>query len=178
MHVAEPIHPFPNGNGRWSRLMADIRIAKLGGRRLTWEEALSGGADKTRKTYIDALKAAESGLRSATYFFMIIALLPTNLAIVTRLIRCHTIKSTITCPNSSFGISPTTGRASEFTISGLGERSRTAIWTISVTGTISMESNQPSSTRSGASKVRRLKLSSDAFLSTGHAHPDFLLIIW
>ncbi|MFX5776635.1 hypothetical protein ABTE06_20080, partial [Acinetobacter baumannii] len=71
--------------------MADIRIAKLGGRRLTWEEALSGGADKTRKTYIDALKAAESGLRSATYFFMIIALLPTNLAIVTRLIRCHTI---------------------------------------------------------------------------------------
>lgn len=176
MHVAERIHPFPNGNGRWSRLMADIRIVKLGGRALhLGEEALSG--DQTRRAKPISMRSKLRTIRTSLRYLHS-HLLPTNFAIVTRLIRCHTIKSTITCPNSSFGISPTTRRASEFTISGLGERSRTAIWTISVTGTTSMESNQPSSTRSGASKVRRLKLSSDAFLLTGHAHPGFLLIIW
>src|ERR1700692_752836 len=30
------IHPFPNGNGRWSRLMADILLVKLGQKRFTW----------------------------------------------------------------------------------------------------------------------------------------------
>jgi len=29
------IHPFPNGNGRWSRLMADTLVVRLGQRRFT-----------------------------------------------------------------------------------------------------------------------------------------------
>ena len=29
-HAIVFIHPFPNGNGRWSRLMADIFMVRLG----------------------------------------------------------------------------------------------------------------------------------------------------
>ena len=35
-HTLVSIHPFPNGNGRWSRLMADILILKIEGERFTW----------------------------------------------------------------------------------------------------------------------------------------------
>jgi hypothetical protein len=31
------IHPFPNGNGRRARLMADLQVIGLGGRRFTWD---------------------------------------------------------------------------------------------------------------------------------------------
>lgn len=34
-HRLVSVHPFPNGNGRWSRLAADILIAQLGGARFT-----------------------------------------------------------------------------------------------------------------------------------------------
>jgi fido (protein-threonine AMPylation protein) len=30
------VHPFPNGNGRWSRLAADLLIVKLGSSRFSW----------------------------------------------------------------------------------------------------------------------------------------------
>jgi Fic-DOC domain mobile mystery protein B len=30
------IHPFPNGNGRWSRLASDALVVGLGGPRFTW----------------------------------------------------------------------------------------------------------------------------------------------
>jgi Fic-DOC domain mobile mystery protein B len=33
-HALVIIHPFPNGNGRWSRLMADILVVRLGQRPL------------------------------------------------------------------------------------------------------------------------------------------------
>jgi Fic-DOC domain mobile mystery protein B len=53
------IHPFPDGNGRWSRLATDALIVQLGGARFTW-----GGADlrksgEARTTYIDKLKLAD-----------------------------------------------------------------------------------------------------------------------
>ncbi len=35
-HRLVAIHPFPNGNGRWSRLAADLLIVRLGGSRFTW----------------------------------------------------------------------------------------------------------------------------------------------
>jgi Fic-DOC domain mobile mystery protein B len=59
-HRLVSVHPFPNGNGRWSRLVADTLIEQLGGTRFTW----GGGADlraagKARDTYITALKAAD-----------------------------------------------------------------------------------------------------------------------
>jgi Fic-DOC domain mobile mystery protein B len=53
------IHPFPNGNGRWSRLMADILAVRLGQRRFTWGRSYLRGADETRRAYIAALKAAD-----------------------------------------------------------------------------------------------------------------------
>ncbi|MGB7034918.1 MAG: mobile mystery protein B [Xanthobacteraceae bacterium] len=59
-HTLVSIHPFPNGNGRWSRLMADILITKLGGKRFTWGGGALREADETRKTYIAALKSADN----------------------------------------------------------------------------------------------------------------------
>ncbi len=38
-HRLVAIHPFPNGNGRHARLMADLLIIRLGGAAFTWAEA-------------------------------------------------------------------------------------------------------------------------------------------
>lgn len=60
-HQLVSVHPFPNGNGRWSRLAADLLIDQLGKSRFTW----GGGADlqakgDARTTYIEALKKADN----------------------------------------------------------------------------------------------------------------------
>jgi Fic-DOC domain mobile mystery protein B len=54
------IHPFPNGNGRWSRLMADILAIRLGQPRFSWGRSSLRAADKTRQAYIEAFKAADN----------------------------------------------------------------------------------------------------------------------
>ena len=59
-HALVFIHPFPNGNGRWSRLMADILVVKLGQKRFTWGGSALRAADETRRVYIAALKAADN----------------------------------------------------------------------------------------------------------------------
>lgn len=59
-HALVFIHPFPNGNGRWSRLMADILAVRLGRPRFTWGSSGLRDGDKTRRAYIEALKAADS----------------------------------------------------------------------------------------------------------------------
>lgn len=58
-HRLVQIHPFPNGNGRHSRFMADLLVMQLGGNRFSWgRESLSdAGAMRTR--YIQALKAGD-----------------------------------------------------------------------------------------------------------------------
>ncbi len=58
-HALVFIHPFPNGNGRWSRLMADLLIVVLGGERFSWGRSSLRNADDTRSAYIAALKAAD-----------------------------------------------------------------------------------------------------------------------
>lgn len=58
------IHPFPNGNGRHARLMADLLIAQLGRPRFSWGMQQSQDLYKTtpvRRQYIDALRAADNG---------------------------------------------------------------------------------------------------------------------
>ena len=56
------IHCFPNGNGRHSRLMADILVEKiLGGPIFTWGSADLDGESDDRKTYISALRKADRG---------------------------------------------------------------------------------------------------------------------
>ncbi len=53
------VHPFPNGNGRWSRLAADLLITRQGGSRFTWGRANLQAASDVRRAYIDALHAAD-----------------------------------------------------------------------------------------------------------------------
>jgi Fic-DOC domain mobile mystery protein B len=55
------IHPFPNGNGRWSRLASDALIVALGGTRFSWGAASLTEPGTTRRDYIRALRAADSG---------------------------------------------------------------------------------------------------------------------
>lgn len=53
-------HPFPNGNGRWSRLVADIFIVGQGGARFSWGSANLRPPGDIRRVYIDALHAADN----------------------------------------------------------------------------------------------------------------------
>ncbi len=55
------IHPFPKGNGRHARLMADLFIVQLQGYRFTWGRANLTTVGETRKLYIQALQAADRG---------------------------------------------------------------------------------------------------------------------
>jgi Fic-DOC domain mobile mystery protein B len=59
-HRLVAVHPFPNGNGRWSRLAADVLIVQQGGSRFTWGRANLQAAGDVRKRYIDALHAADN----------------------------------------------------------------------------------------------------------------------
>jgi Fic-DOC domain mobile mystery protein B len=54
------IHPFPNGNGRHSRLIADILVMQLGQERFSWGRANLQQAGDVRRRYMDALHAADN----------------------------------------------------------------------------------------------------------------------
>jgi Fic-DOC domain mobile mystery protein B len=54
------IHPFPNGNGRLSRLAADLLTVQFGGDRFTWGRGNLTATGETRRRYIDALHAADA----------------------------------------------------------------------------------------------------------------------
>jgi Fic-DOC domain mobile mystery protein B len=54
------VHPFPNGNGRWSRLAADLLVTQQGGSRFTWGRANLQAAGDVRRAYIEALRAADN----------------------------------------------------------------------------------------------------------------------
>ena len=53
------VHPFANGNGRWSRLAADMLITQQGGTRFTWGRTNLQNAGDVRRAYINALHAAD-----------------------------------------------------------------------------------------------------------------------
>jgi Fic-DOC domain mobile mystery protein B len=53
------IHPFPNGNGRFARLAADLLAVQLGQDRFTWGRGNLVSASDLRKRYIDAQYAAD-----------------------------------------------------------------------------------------------------------------------
>jgi Fic-DOC domain mobile mystery protein B len=59
-HRLVQIHPFSNGNGRHSRLMADLLVMSLGDERLTWGRANLQQAGDVRRQYIEALRAADN----------------------------------------------------------------------------------------------------------------------
>ncbi|MDR1323758.1 MAG: mobile mystery protein B [Candidatus Margulisbacteria bacterium] len=60
-HRLVSIHPFVNGNGRHSRLMADILISSgLGLPVFTWGGAALTDSSKIREQYLQALRAADN----------------------------------------------------------------------------------------------------------------------
>jgi Fic-DOC domain mobile mystery protein B len=58
-HALVSVHPFPNGNGRWSRLMGDVLLARLGRPRFTWGGGQLVEEGALRDTYIAALREAD-----------------------------------------------------------------------------------------------------------------------
>ena len=61
-HRIVAIHCFPNGNGRHSRMMADIIMESIFKKEIfTWHQSNKVKADNTRKKYINALRKADNG---------------------------------------------------------------------------------------------------------------------
>lgn len=59
-HRLVSIHPFPNGNGRHARLMADLLITRAGGESFTWGGRQLGPTGQIRTQYIEALREADA----------------------------------------------------------------------------------------------------------------------
>jgi len=56
------IHPFPNGNGRHSRMMADALLRSLGQPAFTWGSSSNWAAtNDVRARYLASLRAADQG---------------------------------------------------------------------------------------------------------------------
>ena len=60
-HRLVSIHPFPNGNGRHARLMADVLLARRGAEPFSWGRGDLVHAGAARDRYLAALKAADGG---------------------------------------------------------------------------------------------------------------------
>lgn len=60
-HRAVAIHPFMNGNGRWSRLLANIWLAQHDQGVIVWPEDVIGGASVVRSEYLEAIRSADAG---------------------------------------------------------------------------------------------------------------------
>ena len=60
-HLLVWIHPFPNGNGRHARLMADPLITQFGGKRFSWGQSPLTQESSIRVGYLAALTAADAG---------------------------------------------------------------------------------------------------------------------
>ena len=60
-HSAVQIHPFPNGNGRWARMLANILLKQNGHSPIQWPEDLIGSESAIRSEYLDAIRAADQG---------------------------------------------------------------------------------------------------------------------
>lgn len=61
-HRLVSIHPFPNGNGRHARIMADILLENvLHSLRFSWGDRDLSNASEIRSRYIEALHEADKG---------------------------------------------------------------------------------------------------------------------
>ncbi len=60
-HGAVFIHPFENGNGRWSRMLANIWTFREGGLPVVWPDEVLGTASPIREDYLKAIKACDAG---------------------------------------------------------------------------------------------------------------------
>lgn len=69
-HRLVQIHPFPNGNGRISRLMADLLMQKFENKKLNWGSGNLTEISELRKQYINALREADNGNYSTLLDFV------------------------------------------------------------------------------------------------------------
>ena len=53
------IHPYPNGNGRHSRMVTDLLLRSMGQEIFTWGRQILTSPDGMRSEYIAALRAAD-----------------------------------------------------------------------------------------------------------------------
>ena len=53
-HRAVQIHPFQNGNGRWSRMLANIYLRQNGSMPVKWQEDLLSSENPKRDEYISS----------------------------------------------------------------------------------------------------------------------------
>jgi Fic-DOC domain mobile mystery protein B len=60
-HQLVLIHPFPNGNGRHARLIADVLITKLDRPAFSWGFANLVKEGEARNEYLEAIRAADNG---------------------------------------------------------------------------------------------------------------------
>lgn len=60
-HAAVRIHPFPNGNGRWPRMLANIWLKLHGAQPIEWPESTIGTASTIRNEYLQAVRTADQG---------------------------------------------------------------------------------------------------------------------
>ena len=68
-HRLTQIHPFPNGNGRFSRLAADLLITQLGGERFGWGRIGLVNASATRSAYLATLRRADNHIFAPLFAF-------------------------------------------------------------------------------------------------------------
>lgn len=59
-HRLVAIHPFPNGNGRFSRMVGDLFAQQLGQPRFSWGSANLVDPNETRQAYVAALRSADA----------------------------------------------------------------------------------------------------------------------
>lgn len=59
-HRLTSIHPFPNGNGRTSRAMADLFLASRGAQPFSWGANSGWAANEVRARYLAAIRAADA----------------------------------------------------------------------------------------------------------------------
>lgn len=60
-HRLVAIHPFPNGNGRHARLLADLLVQQAGRPEFSWGGGNLVTTEELRARYIGALRAADQG---------------------------------------------------------------------------------------------------------------------
>jgi Fic-DOC domain mobile mystery protein B len=68
-HRLVAIHPFPNGNGRHARLMADLMIERLGGKPFSWGGGSLHNIGELRAASVAALRAADNHNIGPLVFF-------------------------------------------------------------------------------------------------------------
>jgi Fic-DOC domain mobile mystery protein B len=66
-HTAVQIHPFANGNGRWSRELADAFLTAMGSPRLSWGSTLP--PEIQHQKMIEAMKNGDDGNFETLMFF-------------------------------------------------------------------------------------------------------------